>query len=149
MYSSFHLSLLPSTTTCSTLPSTYKNIYSCIFFTPLSFTLSIYQCIHPPLPGSSLNLNIFTTYHSSIHPQRGIEEHGHSAEWVELANAACTTGMEGMGRGKDWEGRQRNYSRMESLWNEEGATASVYLIHIFHSVSAAPPLISLPLSRRI
>lgn len=42
-------------------------MYSCIFFTPLSFSLSIYQCVHPPLPGSSLYLNIFPlTIHPSI-----------------------------------------------------------------------------------
>lgn len=42
-------------------------MYSCIFLTPLSFSLSLYQCIHLPLPESSLYLNVFPlTIHSSI-----------------------------------------------------------------------------------
>lgn len=113
MYSSFHLPPLPSTT------SLYlKNMYSCIFFTPLSFSLSIYQCIHPPLPGCSLYLNISPlTIHSSIR-REGLKSMV-TVQSGKLANVAALLGW-GNGWGKRLGGEERKLEQNGELLEWKG-----------------------------
>lgn len=109
-------------------------MYSCTFFTPLSLSLSVYQCIRPPLPPSPapfLYLNIFPLpIHSSIRGER-LKSTVTVLSGVNWQMLPALLGWREWARRRAVRRGEEIATKMESSWKGEGEAGFVYCLHNF------------------